>query len=245
MNFLSTQSKPLKPNIDFLKLVAIITMIIDHVNYIIFNREYLYLTYIGRIAFPLFAFILAYNFYYNTSNKTKYLERILIFAFISQPFYSLAIGTTQLNIFFTLGIGMICLLFCNKKKLWYLPYFVLPLVWFILATSSSVMNLPDVDYGLFGVLLVYSIGLFLKNYQTMYGFLVSIFLILINFKTFGIYTLYKVLATVFFVPIVYLSRFVKGDLRALFQHKYFFYIFYPGHLFLLWVLKVIVDLTKL
>jgi len=242
MNFLSLKSKPLNPNIDFLKMFAIITMIIDHINHIIFAREYFYLTYIGRLAFPLFAFILAYNFYYNTSNKTKYLERLLIFALISQPFYFLAVGATDLNIFFTLGIGMVCLLFFDRKKLWYLPYLILPLIWLVLSQGSGILN---VDYGLSGVLLIYSVGLFLKNYQTAYGFLVGIFLILINLEAITLYSLYKVLASILFVPVVYLSQFVKGNLRALFKYKYFFYIFYPGHLILLWLVKLVIDLTKL
>jgi len=242
MNFLSVQSKPLNPNIDFLKIFAIITMAIDHINHIIFAREYIYLTYVGRLAFPLFAFILAYNFYYNTSNQTKYLERLLIFALISQPFYFLAVGTTNLNIFFTLALGMACLLFFNKKKTWYLPYLVLPLIWLVLSQNSGI---PNVDYGLPGVLLVYSIGLFLKNYQTAYGFLVGIFLILINLKIIALYSAYKAMASILSIPVVYLSQFVKGNLRVLFKHKYFFYIFYPGHLFLLWLIKLVIDLTSL
>lgn len=217
-------------------------MVIDHTNYIIFAREYLYLTYIGRLAFPLFAFILAYNFYYHTSDQKKYLERVLIFALISQPFYFLVFHINQLNIFFTLGIGMACLLMFNRKNYWYLPYIFLPVIWFVLSKNSG---LPDVDYGLAGVLLVYSLGLFLKNYQTAYGFLVGIFLVLINSNSFGLYSLYKILATVFSAPLVYLSKFIKGDLRLFFQHKYFFYVFYPGHLLVLGIVKLVLDIFQI
>jgi len=239
MNFLSLKSSMLKPNIDFLKFIAIASMTIDHIDYIIFNRELLYLSYIGRLAFPLFAFILAYNFYHNTSNQKKYLERLMIFALVSQPFYSISLITNRLNVFFTLGIGMALLLFFNKKKLSFLPFFFLPFVWVVLSQNSGI---PNVEYGLPGVLLVYSVGLFLKNHQTSYGFLVSGFLFFINLQAISFCTFFRVLSTILAVPVVYLSRYVKDDLRLIFKHKYFFYIFYPGHLILLWLIKIIMDL---
>ena len=68
-----------------LKIIAIITMIIDHLGYAIFG-EFSFFNYIGRIAFPIFAFQISEG-YIHTKNLKKYFLRLFLFAIISQiPF---------------------------------------------------------------------------------------------------------------------------------------------------------------
>src|SRR5574343_1078786 len=94
----------------FLKLVAIITMIIDHVGAIFFPHIW-WFRLIGRLCFPLFGYLLATGFD-KTSNKFNYALRLGIFAIISQYFYNLAFHPTYLvlNIFATLFVAFIILL---------------------------------------------------------------------------------------------------------------------------------------
>ena len=69
-----------------LKIIAIITMFIDHLGYAVFNR-FSPLNFIGRISFPIFAFQISEG-YIHTKNVKKYLARLFIFSLISQiPFY--------------------------------------------------------------------------------------------------------------------------------------------------------------
>ena len=71
---------------DVLKLIAILSMLIDHVGKLFFPNI-LFLQIVGRLAFPIFAFFIAEGFYY-TRNKVKYFFTILVFAVIAQIPYN-------------------------------------------------------------------------------------------------------------------------------------------------------------
>ena len=89
-----------------LKLVAITTMLIDHIGVIIFPNI-LWLRLLGRLAFPLFAFFITEGFR-KTSDVKKYLQRLFILALVSQLPYWTAFGIDAgLNIFFTLTLGLL------------------------------------------------------------------------------------------------------------------------------------------
>ena len=64
---------------EFLKYIAIFLMVLDHIANV--YSEYYYFKYIGRVVYPIFAFIMIYNYINNTSNKENYIKRVLIWAF--------------------------------------------------------------------------------------------------------------------------------------------------------------------
>lgn len=70
---------------DTLKIIAMLTMLIDHIGVLIFPNLRILRT-IGRIAFPIFAYMIAKG-YRHTSNRKKYQIRLLIFGLISQVPY--------------------------------------------------------------------------------------------------------------------------------------------------------------
>jgi hypothetical protein len=173
---------------DLLKLIAIITMVIDHMGYMgIIPQEHYYLSRtIGRIAFPIFAYYIALGFQ-RTSNLKKYISRIAGFALISQIPYSffnpeLEFHPLHLNIMFTLLIGLIALLFLERlissfkefnsyhhanNLLSLLVYFILTILAVlspeIIKTGSHLKGINlHLDYGSYGVLLMISFYLF-KN----------------------------------------------------------------------------------
>ena len=79
------QSKALthpKQKNDIIKIIAMVTMFIDHLG-VIFFPESLMLRVIGRIAFPIFAYGIAMGFHY-TRDRKKYVLRLLMFSIISQ-----------------------------------------------------------------------------------------------------------------------------------------------------------------
>ena len=227
------------PNIDFLKIVAVVIMVIDHVNHIIFRRAYWEMTALGRVAFPLFAFILVYNFYYHTHNQLKYLKRLLLFALISQPFFSLAVGN-EFSIFVTLSLAVATLYLFNKPGKKYFPFLFLPAVWLVV---GSIFHLPDVDYGVLGVLMVYSLGLFIKDYKWYNGVLSLIFLALINLKGFTQTDFINVASTFLAIFVILFSQKVHPD-GILKKYKYWFYIFYPAHLLVLFIIRLLLVYYK-
>ena len=63
-------------------MIAIVSMVFDHTGYILF-KNFSWMNYIGRLAFPIFAFQLTEGYSY-TKNLKKYFLRLFIFAIISQ-----------------------------------------------------------------------------------------------------------------------------------------------------------------
>ena len=61
-----------------LKIIACITMFIDHLGYAVFHGEASWFNYVGRLAFPIFAFQISEG-YIHTKNLKKYFYRLVIF----------------------------------------------------------------------------------------------------------------------------------------------------------------------
>ena len=107
-----------------LKAIAIVTMLVDHSAiccksllgkylFTLFSirfTPYILLRGVGRIAFPIFCFLLAEGFRH-TSSRARYLLSLVVFGLISEPFYRLFnTGTLQyehMNVFFTLALGFL------------------------------------------------------------------------------------------------------------------------------------------
>jgi len=156
-----------------LKIIAFTTMFIDHLGCclgdtgIISGSSTLYLTLrtIGRIAFPIFAFQLAKGAAF-TRNKWKYALRLLIFAFIAEIPFDLAIFAQPIyfyyqNVLFTLLLGLLCIYVMmwgsrleGKKKIlgW-----ALTIIAVIAAMVLATMLYTDYDAA--GVLMIVVMGL--------------------------------------------------------------------------------------
>ena len=98
-----------------LKIIALITMLIDHIGIVFFSNMVAFRV-IGRISFPIFAFFIAEGLHY-TRDKFKYTSRIFIFAILSQLPYTLLFQTYQLNILFTLFISIVLIIIAEKIKM--------------------------------------------------------------------------------------------------------------------------------
>lgn len=160
-----------------LKILAIVFMLIDHIGYFMGNSVF---RIIGRLSFPIFAFLIANGFKY-TKNVYKYALRLFAFAIVSEFIYDFCFGGGNVvfvslsgaiprpkldNVFFTLLIGL-CYLICNRflkdriKHHWLVS---VPLL-FVMAYGATFVSS---DYGAIGVLWVALFGLFdvseKKNY---------------------------------------------------------------------------------
>ncbi|QTD36701.1 hypothetical protein JL193_11180 [Polaribacter batillariae] len=221
-------------NTNFLKIIGILTMIIDHIGKIFFYKNINYQV-IGRITFPLFAYCLVVGFL-NTKNFNKYLKRLIVLSFISQPFYIIAFNKDyfDLNIFFTLWLGLISLSYIREKK-WLLLLFV-----YIISYAFVI------DYGIYGILLINVIYLTRKRKKVALLTLSALFisLLFINYN----HLLYDILRNekirfiprnsslnifgIFVLPIIFLIN--KSFPKI---NKYFFYAFYPLHLLILFAIN--------
>ena len=208
-----------------LKLIAILTMLIDHVGMVLFP-QYPLLRIIGRLSFVLFAYQLTIG-YIHTSNLKKYATRLLAFAIISQPIYMLLVPY-QLNIFFTLLLGILGMLIWDKGKF---PVWAKAIL--CLAVCAVGWGL-SVSYGAYGVALPILFYVFKdKKIYAMIGQFVATLLYCVVGKE-NVLQVYSVMA----LYLIY-----GWDLTSKLKihiNRYVFYWFYPVHLGLIYLTKIFV-----
>jgi len=205
-----------------LKLIACLLMLIDHIG-IVFFPEIIIFRVIGRLSFPIFAHQVAVSFD-KTSNQKKYLKRLFVWGLISQIPFSLIFGD-RLNVLFSFFIAAV-ILFAIKDKLTGLRAFLCISVGLIVAESLKV------DYGFFGVSMVLIFYYFehFKNHRALKYAVLSIFSILYGLANSFLIEIFGVLSAVF-MDFAKLPEFKRNKFN-----KYFFYVFYPVHLLVLWTL---------
>ncbi len=192
-------------------------MVIDHVGAVFFPGEWA-LRYVGRISFPIFCFLLVEGFVH-TRDVRKYMIRLGGFALVSEvpydlAFYGKVVELDHQNVFFTLllGVALMELLKYSKE----LP---LKAVEILLVMASA--DLLRTDYSFKGILLIALFYLLRENLwiKTVCG-------ALWNFLWNGSIQGYGALAM---IPIA-LYNGERGK-----SMKYFFYMFYPAHLLVLFL----------
>ena len=203
-------------------------MFLDHYHYIIGGSKILNV--VGRIAFPIFAFTLSEG-YVHTRSLKKYLFRLFIFA-VSIQMPSILFGYDySMNIFFTLFLGLLSIYIFNLKKINIILKIIL--IGFILFFSQKF----KLDYGMYGILLIMNFNIF-RDYK---------FKILMNFLVLNIFNMifpkvFDLVDTQFFslISLVFIFMYNGKKGRSM---KYFFYLFYPIHFFILEVIKFFLEKT--
>lgn len=147
-------------SIFFIKIIAYISMFLDHIKYAIPQTENFLTVYLGRIAFPLFAFMITEG-YLHTKDLKKYYKRLIIFAFISQIPYMLfrsiySDELFKLNIFFTLILGLLTITIYDKCK----NKLISIIGCICICIIGTFLN---VDYRWYGICLIFVLYLFKKN----------------------------------------------------------------------------------
>lgn len=199
---------------DFIKIVALVAMVIDHIGAVIYPN-FIILRIIGRIAFPIFAYHTALGFL-KTRNVYKYMLRLLLFGIITQPIYG-ALFMGNWNIMFTLlcAVAVMYLWNLNNLKYKFISISILMISVF----------LPKLDYGFFGILMSFSFMLYMDN--KVKSFIIQAMLIVIYSVSIGV----KVQCYAFFaLPLIFTDWKINIKLP-----KYTFYIFYPLHLFIIFL----------
>ena len=232
-----------------LHIMAMAFMLCDHLWSVIPGNDWL--TCIGRVAYPLFAFMIVEG-YFHTKNLKKYVSRLAVFALISEIPFNLMYGSSwsyivhqNVLITFLISIGLIHI---NEKarikgKLW--RRIAVAIVSLAAGYILGIVTFCDYNYaGIFTILVFYFfrgrkwyhfagqlICLFWINVEMLGGFAYEI---PIGDDTF--YFTRQALALLALVPI-WLYRGRQGHHSKPFQ--YFCYSFYPAHMFIIGLTKLI------
>lgn len=214
-----------------LKLIAIITMTIDHVGAVLFPQYYI-LRVIGRVSFPIFAFLIA-NGYHYTKDVKKYSLRLLAFGFIAQYPFAKAFSTTGLNIFFTLFLGLLAMIVFDRIQ-------NKPSKYLIIVALAYLATYLDTDYGWFGVILILLFHVFRDNFKKLSISIIALNLVsssVIAYVVFQRYNQFNIRTFVECVSILSLVFIVKYNNEKGRSMKYLFYIYYPLHLLILYFIN--------
>lgn len=217
-----------------LKLIAICTMLIDHMGYTLFPGV-MWLRCVGRVAFPIFCFLIAEGCVY-THDRKKYALRLLVFALLSEIPYNLMNSGMiwdpyDQNVLWTLLTGaLVCwLIDWALKKCTPLSFM---LTGAVMLAAYWLLEAFRTDYGGWGMLLVaafYGVhrapsGAVVKMIAQAFG------LAFFSLGVMGGYLSIELWSLVSLAPI-WLYNGQRG-----FSHKavqYGFYAFYPVHILIL------------
>lgn len=217
-----------------LKLIAMAIMFIDHIGAVFYPHslypEMLWLRIIGRVSFPIFAFFIAEG-YLKTSNRLKYIIRMVIFAIISEVPYDLAfdgyLSLEECNVGVTFALALVGIYIADKVSLYMsemVNEYVSEMLGFgVVLAVAFLAECIHTDYGWYGILLVY-----------VYRSLSDQFI-----KKHIVATAYQLVAATWiqrysaFSTLLLMAYNGKRGINI----KYLFYIFYPAHLLLFYIIK--------
>lgn len=228
-------------NSNKLKLIAIITMLIDHTGYALFP-DLIILRIIGRLSFPIFMFLIAEGYIY-TRSVNQYMIRLGVFALLSEIPFDLAFHGEILefqnqNIFFTLLLGLVAIKLYHQFK----ERSILLASLFV-ALTCVVSFVLKTDYYVFGVLIIFSFHqLRAKPIARMaLSSILLIFLTLViamSKGSFGLDGTYQI----FSLASLGLIYFYNGQPGIkLGKLKYVLYAFYPVHLISIYLIRIVVG----
>lgn len=239
-----TEKKRLGLSGSTLKIIAMVTMLIDHIGAAVLLRYllelrshitsveaynqlvmlYQVLRGIGRIAFPIYCFLLVEGFQ-RTRNLKKYILRLGIFAIIAEVpfdlcFTSRFFSLSHQSVMLTLLVGVITMWGVSLLEKHVANRFLLvPCAAAVIALGALAAEVMNTDYGYMGILCIMVLYVLrrVKWMQITGGCLIF---------------LWEIWAPLAFIPIGFYDG--RRGLRL----KYVFYLFYPLHLLILYLICV-------
>ena len=227
-----------------IKIIAVVTMLIDHIGAFQPFAGWEHMRMIGRVSFPLYAFMLAQGFLH-TRSRWKYLVRLLVLAILTQPlytwcFYADAWKWDSLNILFTLSAGLGCMWLLQlakeiaqkRKRAWWLICLGLCAACCLGVWSGELLGM---DYGWMGIMLMLCFYVF-SNCKWAWIPLLALFSIRYQLTT-GAWDepVYQrgIFAAVAIIPLLFYNGKPGPKPKSKWGAavlKYGFYLFYPAHL---------------
>ena len=226
MNISST-SYPLKSLPLFsgsaLKIIAVLSMMTDHCAYYLMDGNtwaYEVMRCFGRVAFPVFAFLVAEGFAH-TRNRMRYFLSLLLFAAISEvPWYLLNGADGTHNVMFTLALGVAALAVFERLQ----KHGALAIAAILLVALSA--EISGLDYGWHGIVEILVFHLFRsKKYCQSTRLLQLAF-------AFPFMSHYGIIGALLACFIIFLYNGTRGIIHGKVA-KYGFYAIYPVHLIII------------
>ncbi len=240
---------------DMLKLTAMITMLIDHIGAGILEQLIIQVplsteTYeilitidqvlrlIGRIAFPIYCFLLVQGFLH-TKSRLKYAGNLLLFALLSEyPFdfiFSGGLDFSSSNVMFTLLIGLL--------TMWGIEKAGSNIFFQVLISAVGILTAAflHTDYSWMGILLILSLYFLrvIRFWQCLFSFI--LFFLALVFRSAVYYdsiwrSALRQLSSEYTLVFSFWMMYRYNGKRYLKRGKYLFYSFYPVHLLLLGII---------
>ena len=212
-------------NGNHLKLIAALCMLLDHAGILLFPRVRL-LRVLGRLAYPIFAFMIAEGCRY-TKNKLRYFLMVFGLGTACQLVYYFFSGDTYLNILLTFSCSILLIYALQaahgaadgkKQGLWSAVFCA------GFMGAYGLTHILTIDYGFWGIMIPVFVAFSLGKAKTgsklpVFMLLAGLVLLAADLKGMQYYALLA-------VPLLLLYSGKRGKANL----KYFFYIFYPVHL---------------
>lgn len=218
-----------------LKIIAMLAMLSDHIGKVLLP-QYPILQIIGRLAFPIFAFMIAEGCFY-TKNKVRYFLTVFLLGAGCQAVYIIWEKSLYMNILLTFSLSIIFIFSLEnykktkEKRIRVLMLFTVITV-LLIAVMLPVILIDQgfiIDYGIFGVLL--PVAIFYAPDKLRKLIYTAGILILLTLDLGGGIQWYSLLA----IPLLALYNQKRGKYNI----KPLFYIFYPVHLVVIFLISVL------
>ncbi len=230
-----------------LKVIAAVLMVIDHIGYFLYP-QYIILRIIGRLSFPIFAFMIAEGCCH-TKNKLKYFSGIFIFAVVYQVFNYFFVRSPYLCIFVTFSgsILFIYLLQFLKERFffpgtWWRKTIAVILLLFAVAVIYLLNRVFYIDYGFWGCLAPAFACVFKKPKTISGSWFEKLDRYWVHILMFGLALFILSLASgwvqmycLLALPLLLVYSGERGKLKM----KWFFYVFYPVHIGIIYFIGVL------
>ncbi|MBQ6892875.1 MAG: hypothetical protein IJN48_01600 [Clostridia bacterium] len=240
-------------NSNIIKIIACVSMLIDHAGLLLFP-QYQWMRWIGRLAMPLFGFFIAEGARH-TSNRRRYFLRTFCLGVVCQTVYlaeeilSGGIRSVYLNILFTFSFSMlICFAYMDvekalesadksrvfQKSTLFLLVSVLVIAFEIFCTNSRELIGVKLsfDYGAAGAFLPLFAAMGKGRIKQLVCYSLGLILFALSFAESLPYIWFALLD----IPILFFYNGERGSRKL----KYMFYVFYPLHLGLLYLIDMFI-----
>lgn len=221
---------------NMLKMIALITMTIDHVGLILFP-EYDWMRIVGRVAFPIFAFMIAESCRY-THSRLRYLLQIGILGIGMQLVLYLVTKSLYQSVFISFSLAIILIYVLDRAKNgrrladWLYVCLAVLMITFLCFGLTDILQKTDydIDYNIVGILI--PVVCYFAKGRKCKILVFALGLIALSIYYGGIQW-FCLLA----VPLIGMYNYQKGSAKL----KNFFYCYYPAHMGVIFAIETIMK----